>query len=137
MKNYYRNKGFALAGAIMFLLLVMIMWIGVTRQLGTNLDIEEHIQNQKAYYDGCGKAISWGLTLCETGYPYTGTASKSYWVQIDSQKYVIVYDRIQPYLEIISHFPFFRVVYNYEVTARPYVTGSDDSIRAAPNSFGT
>jgi hypothetical protein len=123
----------------MFLLLVMIMWMGVTRQIGTNLNVEEHLQTQKSYYDGCIRALSWGLTLSETGYPPMGFLefTKSYWVLVGAdgqQKFVITYERKAPYWDFG---PPFKWLYNYDVTARPFVSGTDDSIAQAPNSFGS
>ncbi|MFA5293680.1 MAG: hypothetical protein WC496_11705 [Phycisphaerae bacterium] len=136
MKKKYRYKGYALAGTMMFLLLVLIMWMGVTRQMGTNLRLEKHLQAQKTYYDGSVRALSWALTLSETGYPYTGFASKSYWVPVGEdgdEKYVITYTRKSDYFTL---FPF-KWLYNYTVTVRPFVAGSDDGIQRAPNTFGS
>jgi len=121
---------------MMFLLLVLIMWMGVTRQMGTNLRLEKHLQAQQSYYDGSVRALSWGLTLSETGYPYTGYSSKSYWVPVGEdglEKFVITYRRKSPYM---TFFPF-RMLYNYEVTARPFVAGADDGVQRAPNTFGS
>jgi hypothetical protein len=136
MKYSHRNKGYALAGAVMFLLLVVIIWTGVTRQIGTNLRMENHFQAQKSYYDGSIRALSWGLKLCETGYPPMAMFqfTKPYWVPVGTdgqQKFVITYERISPFFN-----PFPTLAYNYRVTARPFVEGSDDSIQRAPDTFG-
>ena len=120
MKRYYRHKGFALAGAIMFLLLVMIMWLSVTRQIGTNLNVEEHLQTQKAYYNGCIRALAWGLTLCETGCPQGDTYSCK--MQVSSQAYVVTFSKITGH--------------TYDVTARPAETG-DESLPDAPKTFAS
>ena len=140
MKYSRRNKGYALAGTMIFLLIVMIMWISVPRQMDTNLMLENHLQAQNEYYQGSIRALSWGLKLCETGYPYTGYSSTSYWVPVGTdsqQKFVITYERLSPYVKLISQYPYFELLYNYNVTARPFVEGTDDSIQQAPSTFGS
>lgn len=115
-----RRKGYALAGAIIFLLLVMIMWLGVSRELMANINIEENFQSQKSYYNGNMRALAWGLTLLQTGYP-NGDEYSCKVVLEDNQEYVINFKK--------------TTGHNYEVTARSLVAGQDDDVPSAPDSF--
>lgn len=133
MKSFDKRKGYALIGAMMFLLLVTIMWLSVTRLMAANLRMEKHLKAQKEYYDGSIRALSWGLTLCQTGRPtgVTTSTSKSWKVRVGAdglQTYVIKYERIPP--TSMGFWP----VYNYRVTTRP-ATGADAALPWAPTHF--
>jgi hypothetical protein len=122
MRKHYKQKGNALAGTMMFLLLVMIMWLGVTRQMATYLRIEKNFQVQQAFNDGPVRAMSWALTLLETGNP-PATPGNPYScrVQVGSlHTYVITYEETSQD--------------NYMITARPVVSG-DEALPSAPLTF--
>jgi len=123
MRNSRKNKGNALAGTMMFLLLVMIMWLGVTRQMATYLRMEKNFQAQKTYNDCCIRAASWGLALLETGVPSGNPYSCRLQVGDETlQSYVLTF-------ELTS-------LNNYRVTARPAVS-EDDSLPDAPSTFAS
>ncbi len=119
MKDYRRHRGYALIGAMMFLLIVMIMWLGVTRQMGTYLRMEKNLQLQKSYYDDSRiRALAWGLTLLETGYPPTAPYSCKMWV--GQTRFVLTFAKTSGY--------------RYIVTARSFGSG-DISQPNAPSTF--
>jgi len=118
MKNCHRHNGYALAGTIMFLMIVMIIWLGVTRQIGTYLRVERHFQLQKSSY----RALYWGLALLKTGLPpLDGYSCK---VQVGEQgkpqTFVITFNETS--------------VLNYSVIARPANDG-DSLLPNAPPTF--
>lgn len=107
---------------MVFLLIVMIMWLGVTRQIGMYLRMEKAFQSQQVYYDGSVRAISWGLTLLETGLPPSDPYSCTVQVGRDgSLPFVITFEEVAPL--------------NYRVTTRP-ADGGDYSLPQAPETFG-
>jgi hypothetical protein len=121
MINSCKQKGNALAGTMMFLLLVMIMWLGVTRQMGTYMRMEKNFQTQKSFYDGSVRAMSWGLTLLETGDPPSNPYSCRLQVGGESwQNFVITFEEISSL--------------NYRITARPAESG-DESLPSVPATF--
>jgi hypothetical protein len=123
MKNRCRHNGHALAGTIMFLLIVMIMWLGVTRQIGTYLRMEKNFQSQRLYNDIALRALSWGLTLLETGKPSTNPYSCRMQVGRDSlQTYVVTFEEIPPDSN------------NYKVITRPADSG-DSFLPEVPDTF--
>jgi hypothetical protein len=121
MRNCCRHNGYALAGTIMFLLIVMIMWLGVTRQIGTYLRMEKNFQSQRSYCDKCLRALSWGLSLLETGLPPSNPYSCRMQVGRDSlQTFVVTFEEIS--------------ALNYRVAARP-ADSEDSSLPEAPETF--
>ncbi len=97
------------------------MWLGVVKQIGTYLRIEKSFQQQQNYYDGCVRALSWGVTLLETGLPPANPYSCTVQVGSDSsQSFVITFEQTADL--------------NYTVTARPADTG-DFALPAAPENF--
>jgi Tfp pilus assembly protein PilX len=124
MTKICKQKGNALAGTMMFLLLVMIMWLGVTRQMATYMRMEKNFQTQKEFNDGPVRAMSWALTLLETGNP-PATPGNPYSCTLQAgsgslHTYVITYEET-------SHD-------NYRITARPAVSG-DESLPVVPQTF--
>jgi hypothetical protein len=118
MKNRRRHNGYALAGTMMFLLIVMIIWLSVTRQIGTYLRVEKHFQLQKSYY----RTLYWGLELLKTGLPpYGGYSCR---VQVGEegrpQTFVITFNEIS--------------ALNYRIVARPADSG-DSLLPEAPPTF--
>jgi hypothetical protein len=123
MRNRRKNTGNALAGTMMFLLLVMIMWLGVTRQMGTYLRMEKNFQAQNTYYDCCIRASSWGLALLETGVPPSNPYSCRLQVGQDTLRtFVLTFELTSPD--------------NYRITARPAVS-EDDSLPDVPPTFAS
>jgi hypothetical protein len=121
MKNRCRHTGHALAGTMMFLLIAMIMWLSVTRQLGTYLRMEKSSQSLQLYNDTTIRALSWGLTLLETGLPPSNPYSCKMRVGRNSlQTFVVSFIRTSNL--------------HYTVTARP-ADGGDDSLPEAPENF--
>jgi len=121
MKNRCRHNGYALAGTMMFLLIVMIMWLGVTRQIGIYLRMEKNFQSQRLYNDTTLRALSWGLSLLETGLPPSNPYSCRMQVGQDSlQTFVVTFEEIS--------------ALNYRATARPAESG-DESLPEAPDTF--
>lgn len=121
MRNCCRHNGYALAGTMMFLLIVMIMWLGVTRQIGTYLRMEKNFQSQRLYNDTALRALSWGLSLLETGLPPSNPYSCRMQVGQDSlQTFVVTFEEIS--------------ALNYRATARLAESG-DESLPEAPDTF--
>lgn len=121
MKNNGRHTGYALAGTMMCILIITIMWLGVVKQIGSYLRIEKSFQQQQDYYDGCICALSWGLTLLETGLPPANPYSCTVHVGRDgSQLFVITFEE--------------TTSLNYTVTTRPADSG-DFSLPPAPENF--
>ena len=121
MKKISRNSGHALFGTLVFLLLVMIIWLGVARQVATCIRIEKNFQAQKSYYDTCIRALSWGLSLLETGIPPSDPYSCKVLVgENNSQTFVVTFTKITDL--------------NYTVTARPAEL-SDELLPSAPETF--
>lgn len=63
------RTGTALAGTMVFLALVMLLWVGVHRQTAAYLRVEKTslLRQQRAV--GGTRALAWGLALLETGLP--------------------------------------------------------------------
>jgi hypothetical protein len=123
MNNCRKQAGYALAGTIMCILIVTIMWLGVAKHIGTYLRMEKGFQLQQEYYDSCIRSLSWGLTLLETGLPPTNPYSCTVQVGKDgSQLFVITFEE--------------TVSLNYRVTTRPANDG-DFSLPPAPVNFGS
>jgi hypothetical protein len=121
MKNCSRYNGYALAGTLMFLMIAMIMWLGVTRQIGTCLRMEKNFQSQGLYNDTASRAFSWGLSLLETGLPPSNSYSCRMQVGRDSpQMFVVTFTEIS--------------TLNYTVAARPAVEG-DSFLPLVPDTF--
>ena len=121
MRNCCSHNGYALAGTMMFLLIVMIMWLGVTRQIGIYLRMEKNFQSQRLYNDTALRALSWGLSLLETGLPPGNPYSCRMQVGQDSlQTFVVTFEEIS--------------ALNYRATARPAESG-DESLPEAPDTF--
>jgi hypothetical protein len=121
VKNYCRHNGNALAGTIMFLIIVMIMWLSVTRPLGMYLRMEKNFQAQSLYNDTACRALSWGLALLETGLPPANPYSCRVQVGRDTpQTFVVTFTEISSL--------------NYKVAARPADSG-DSLLPAAPSTF--
>lgn len=121
VKNCCRYNGYALAGTLVFLLIVMIMWVGVTRQIGTCLRMEKNFQSQGLYNDTAGRALSWSLSLLETGLPPNNPYSCRMQVGRDSlQTFVVTFTEIS--------------ALNYTVTARPANDG-DSFLPQVPDTF--
>ena len=57
---------------MIFLVLVMLLWVGAARQLACHLRVSKarDLHRQKAAK--CRKAMAWALSLLETGEPPTG-----------------------------------------------------------------
>ena len=121
MRKLSRNSGHALFGTLVFLLLVMIIWLGVARQVATCIRIEQNFKSQKSYYDTCIRALSWGLALLETGIPPTDPYSCKMQVgENNSQTFIVTFTKISDL--------------NYTVTARPAEL-SDELLPSAPDTF--
>ncbi len=123
MKNDKKQTGYALAGTMMCILIITIMWLGVVKQIGSYLRIEKSFQQQQDYYDGCVRALSWGLTLLETGLPPTNPYSCTVQVGRDgTQSFVITFEETTPL--------------NFSVSTRPANSG-DFALPPAPENFNT
>jgi len=121
MRKPSRNSGHALFGTLVFLLIVMILWLGVARQVATCARIEKNFQSQQSYYDSSIRALSWGLALLETGIPPSDPYSCKMLVgQDNSQTFVVTFTKLTDL--------------NYTVTARPAEL-SDELLPSAPDTF--
>ena len=121
MRKFSGHSGHALFGTMMFLLIVMILWLGVMRQVATCTRIEKNFQSQQSYYDSCIRSLSWGLALLETGIPPSDPYSCKMQVgEDDSQTFVVTFTKISEL--------------NYAVEARPAGL-SDELLPSAPETF--
>ncbi|MBN1787229.1 MAG: hypothetical protein JW806_02410 [Sedimentisphaerales bacterium] len=121
MRSRRRNTGYALVGTMIFLLIAMMMWLSVTRQIGTHLRIEKNSQSLQSYNDTILRALSWGLALLETGEPPSNPYSCRMMVGRTGLDICVVEFRRTANLR-------------YRLTARPAV-GGDESLPIAPYSF--
>ena len=121
MKKLSQYHGHALFGTLIFLLIVMILWLGVARQVATCIRIEKNFQSQHSYYNSCIRALSWGLALLETGIPPSDPYSCKMQVGEDnSQIFVVTFTKIADL--------------NFTVTARPAEL-ADELLPSAPETF--
>ena len=122
--NYCRKQaGYALAGTMMCILIVTIMWLGIAKQIATYLRIEKGFELHQEYHDSCIRSLSWGLTLLETGLPPANPYSCTVQAGKDgSQLYVITFEE--------------TASLNYKVTTRPANDG-DFSLPPAPENFSS
>jgi hypothetical protein len=121
VRNRREHTGYALVGTMIFLLVATIMWLSVTRQIGTHLRMEKNNQSLQLYNDTALRALSWGLALMETGLP----PSNPY-----ACKMLIGRDELQMFVVEIRRNASLR----YTLTARPAVSG-DELLPDAPYSF--
>lgn len=123
MNFYIFKKGFALIGTMIFLMLVLIMWMSVPRLTATNLRMAKYLTTDKEYNESALRAVSWGLTLLETGHP-SGSSYSCRMKLNPTTTYVVTYTRTQK-IGGSRH---------YIVTARP-AAGTDSSLPPAPSHF--
>ena len=108
---------------MVFLVLLMMLWVGVCRQLAGHLRIEKACQLQREDFAGCRRAMAWALTLAETGKPpaHPPEDTVAYRMIIDDETYVAIFTRMS--------------TFKYHVTVRPLMYLSDESYPLAPDTF--
>ena len=122
MKSSRRHVGHALAGTMIFLVLLMLLWVGVCRQLASHLRIEKACQMRQGELVDCQRAMAWALTLLETGKPpILAAESCSFRMVLDEDTYVAIYTKTGGL--------------DHHVEVRPMMYSDDELLPLAPPSF--
>jgi len=118
-----RHNGHSLAGTLVGLVLVMLLWTALYRQTTGFLRMEKACRLRSDRAAGCTRALAWGLTLLETGRPSVDLVS--YRVTVadgPGGTYVLIFEKTP---EKKNH---------YTVSVRP-ATEDDSSLPLAPDNF--
>lgn len=122
MKAPRRHTGHSLAGTMVFLVLAMLLWMGVCRQLASHLRVETARQKHQDRSTGCQRAMAWALSLLETGKPpWDGVNTDTYRMILDGEIYVAIFNK--------------RKGGKCRVTVRPAMYPDDELWPLAPESF--
>ena len=117
-----RHNGHSLAGTLVGLVLVMLMWAALYRHTTGFLRMEKACRLRSDRAAGCTRAMAWGLSLLETGKP-PGGGDYSCRVVIAAGPggtYVVTYLKAAEKI--------------YTVSVRP-ATADDASLPLAPETF--
>ena len=116
------HKGHTLAGTLVGLVLVMLLWTALYRHTTGFLRMEKACRLRMDRGAGSTRAMAWGLSLLETGEPPTGQTHSYLLTVADGSegKYVLIVDKID------SH--------EYTISVRP-ATEADASLPAPPETY--
>lgn len=117
-----RHNGHSLAGTLVGLVLVMLLWTALYRQTTGFLRMEKACRLRSDRAAGCTRALAWALSLLETGTPPGG---------LDYSCRVVVAGG-PPGTYVVSYVKGAENVYT--VSVRP-VTEDDSSLPLAPENF--
>ncbi len=115
------KSGHALLGTMAFLVLAMLLWLASFAVLSSDLRTATSFVKDDEFDTGPLRAMSWGLTLLETGTPKETPFSCLVDVSKD-RSFVITYQQL--------------AANDYTVSVRP-ATSSDQWLSAAPTTFST
>ena len=121
MNRRARRRGHAMAGSMVMLVLAMLLWVALYRQMAGFLRTERICRLRAEHAEGPARAMAWALALLTTGNPPEDVYSCR--VTVDDQTgdtYVIWYKK--------------ETGGRYDITVRP-VTSDDSSLPLAPESF--
>ena len=119
MRRLSKQSGHALMGTMAMLVLVMLLWLAAFGQLSSYVRVQKACQLREERSTGPARALSWGLTLLETGLPpsdpYSCRVSPS-----EGQTFVVTFTQTFPD--------------GYTVTVHP-AGPDDDCLPVAPAQF--
>lgn len=116
------QTGHSLAGTMIFLVLVMLLWTAAARQLACHLRVDKARQIHREKSTGCRRAMAWALSLLETGKPPSGFGGQCIRrMIIENETYVVVFEA--------------QSDTEYRVEVRPRMYWYDDFWPLAPESF--
>lgn len=123
MMHRVRHNGSTLAGTLVGLVLVMLLWTALYRHTTGFLRMEKACRLRSDRATGCTRALAWGLTLLETGRPPADLVSyRAVVAQGAGGTYVLIFDKTAPQ--------------HYTVSVRP-ATADDSSLPLAPDNFNS
>lgn len=122
MTRVPRQTGHSLAGVMIFLMLVMLLWVGAARQLACHLRLSKAREVHRQKSTKCRQAMAWALSLLETGRPPEDSGDKLCIRRmiIEGETYVVTYKRHGE---------------EYDVEVRPKMSEDDDVWPLVPDSF--
>lgn len=122
MMHRVRHNGSTLAGTLVGLVLVMLLWTGLYRHTTGFLRMEKACRLRSDRATGCTRALAWALSLLETGKPSGGGnyACRMVLAAGPGGTYVV------SYLKVTEN--------TYAVSVRP-ATVDDSSLPLAPETF--
>ena len=117
-----KQTGHSLAGTMIFLVLIMLLWMAAGRQLASHLRVDKARQVHKDKSTGCRRAMAWALSLLETGKPPTGLFERyTGRMIVDDETFVVTFIKGEHHV--------------YRVAVRPKESWYDDFLPLVPESF--
>jgi hypothetical protein len=117
-----RQTGHSLAGTMIFLVLVMLLWTAAGRQLACHLRADKAREMYREESTGCRRAMAWALSLLETGKPPLDSEGQCIQrMVIGDETYVVTFSE--------------KPGHRYDVQVRPRMYSYDDLWPLVPESF--
>lgn len=117
-----RQGGHSLAGTMIFLVLIMLLWTAAAQQLACHLRVDKALQIHREESTGCRRAMAWALSLLETGQPPMPFDEPCIQRMIvGDETYVVTFTK--------------KMGKTYDVTVRPKASSQDDLWPLVPKSF--
>ncbi len=118
------QTGHSLAGTMIFLVMVMLMWTAAARQLASHLRVDKAREIHRDKSTKCRQAMAWALSLLETDKPPEDSGVEHLGVRrmiIEGETYVVSFEHTG--------------AGKYEVEVRPKMYWWEDLWPLVPESF--